>query len=131
MNYLSGLLLLLSLSGYSQHSNSIVGVWTGTSLCQVKDSPCKNEIVVYHIMAGTSKNSFTVQMNKIINGLEEEMGSLDFIYSDSLNNFVGKNYDRLKREAVWTFKMEGPTLKGTLTVEGGKLYRIIEVKKEK
>lgn len=42
-------LLIVLTFGKSVTAQSFEGVWNGTSLCQVKNSPCHDEIVVYHI----------------------------------------------------------------------------------
>ncbi|MER3465134.1 MAG: hypothetical protein C4329_12700 [Chitinophagaceae bacterium] len=55
---------------------NIVGIWKGTSICQVKSSPCHDEVVVYHIKASGKPNEFSMQMNKIVNGAEEDMATL-------------------------------------------------------
>lgn len=129
MKYAGFLLLLLSLTGYSQDTPSIVATWKGTSLCQIPTSPCKNENVVCHITSGSTKDSFVIQMNKIVNGKEEEMGPLNVAYVGETKSFNGKTTDRQKREDIWTFKLQDNRLEGTLMV-AGKLYRIISVKKE-
>ena len=122
------LLVLLSMSCYSQQ-DPFIGIWKGTSICQVKNSPCNNETVVYHISAGTAKDSYVMQANKIVNGLEEEMGIIQFTYADSIQSLVNNDVDRQNRKGVWIFKLQGKNLDGTLTVDGV-LYRIIHVKKD-
>jgi len=53
-----------------------VGVWRGTSLCRVRPSPCKDEIVVYRITRLNASDSLSIDARKIVNGQEEEMGVL-------------------------------------------------------
>jgi len=62
--------------------DNIEGIWKGTSLCQVKSSPCHDENVVYHISRATNGKTYTIQMNKIVNGAEEEMGASDAVYDE-------------------------------------------------
>lgn len=59
----------------------ITGVWKGTSLCQVKSSPCHDETVVYYISRSSQKDrTYLLKANKIVNDWEVEMGDLDFMY---------------------------------------------------
>ena len=125
------LLVLLSLNCFSQPTSQdpFVGVWRGTSTCQLKNSPCKNETVVYYISAGAAKNLYVMKANKIVNGQEEEMGTLDFTYADSEKALINKDVDRQNRQGIWMFKLQEKNLDGTLTLDGV-LYRIIHVKKD-
>src|SRR6187397_922772 len=68
----------------------LVGIWQGTSICQVKNSPCHDEAVVYHISKGNVADSFIIQANKIVNGVEEDMGTLHFNYNAKANQLVSK-----------------------------------------
>lgn len=63
--------------------DSIAGIWKGTSLCEQKNGACNDEKVVFHITKSTTENTYTVLANKIVNGAEEEMGTLDFTYDKS------------------------------------------------
>ena len=52
------------------------GVWRGNSTCVVKDSPCHDEVNVYHISKVAEKpNSFMVTGSKVVDGNEIVMGS--------------------------------------------------------
>jgi len=50
--------------GQSFNDSSLTGIWKGTSICQVKPSPCNDEIAVYHISKGEKPNSFHIIANK-------------------------------------------------------------------
>jgi hypothetical protein len=52
-----------------------VGVWSGTSICRLRPSPCNDEIVVYRITRKNASDSLSMDARKIVNGQEEEMGS--------------------------------------------------------
>jgi len=106
---------------------SIAGVWQGTSLCQVKDSPCHDETVVCHIAGTSNKNIFNVSMNKIVNGKEEEMGILEFTYEKDSKTLTCTREDRYK--SVWKLKVNGNEIKGTLTADGV-LFRIVDMVKK-
>ena len=108
-------------------AQSFEGVWKGTSICQVKNSPCHDEIVVYHISKDSSGKGYGMIANKIVNGDEENMGTINFTYDNKQKAYVA--IDSV-RNARWEFRITGNTMKGTLKYKGD-LYRIVEVKKER
>ena len=99
-----------------------IGTWKGTSLCQVKNSPCHDEIVVYHISKNKDVDTFFINASKMVNGAEEEMGILPFVYNKKKNQFISTAY------GLWTFNIDGDKLEGTLLVRGV-LYRKIKLTK--
>lgn len=107
----------------AQTIDNFIGTWKGTSLCQVKNSPCHDEIVVYYIKKGNSPDSCIIKANKIVNGAEEEMGLISFKLDKTNNAIISTDYN-----STWTFKLEKQKLKGTL-IHNNSLYRIIEVSK--
>ena len=119
-------LLIFLIPGRSIIGQPFEGVWKGTSLCQVKNSPCHDEIVVYHISKDSTGRSYEMIANKIVNGKEEYMGTIPFTYDDKQKVFVSVDSTRSAR---WEFKITGGAMKGTLMYKG-ELYRIIDVKKE-
>jgi stress response protein SCP2 len=118
--------LFILLVAKSTNAQTFEGVWKGTSLCQVKNSPCHDEIVVYHISKDSTGKSYEVIANKIVNGKEEYMGTLSFTYDDQQKIFVSVDS---ASNARWEFKLTGNIIKGTLMYKGD-LYRLINVKKE-
>jgi hypothetical protein len=124
-------LLLINHSCSSQTTNdNIVGTWKGTSLCQVKNSPCHDESVVCHIIKSTKPGVYTVQMNKIVNNAEEEMGALDFSYDKTNQTLTCTMKDRQQRESTWKFIINNNRIAGTLIHDGNVLYRKVEISKE-
>ena len=109
--------------------DTIEGTWKGTSLCQVKTSPCHDENAIYHISKAANGKTYTMQMNKIVNGVEEEMGSSDGVYDETKHTLTTITKDRQGRAAVWLFKIEGKQMHGTLTIDEKVLYRVIEVRR--
>jgi hypothetical protein len=105
--------------------DSLAGVWKGTSLCQVKNSPCHDEIVVYHIARGSTPDSCSIQANKVVNGVEEDMGTL-LCKFDNVNNELISLLDNAK----WVFKLKNGKMEGTL-IYNNNLFRIIQVSKIK
>ena len=120
----AGCLLFLSFTAQTQH-DPLIGTWKGTSLCQVKNSPCNDEIAVYH--AKKSSGSYSFQMNKMVAGKEEEMGILEFTFDGKAKTLTASSIGGKK--GFWKFKLSGNMMHGTLTLEDGTLYRIIDVTK--
>jgi stress response protein SCP2 len=120
------LLLFILIFGRTVTAQSFEGIWKGTSLCQIKNSPCQNETVVYHISKDSTGKSYEVIANKMVNGKEDYMGTIPFTYDDKQKVFVSMDS---VRNAKWEFKITGNAMKGTLMYKGD-LFRIIELKKE-
>jgi len=115
---------------HAQHAlstidSSLIGTWKGTSICQVKPSPCNDEIAVYHVTNGAKPNTYHFVMNKVVNGKEEEMGPLDLDY-DATKRVL--SYQDHQRNAVWSFKVGNHQMDGTLVYKD-QLYRIIKLTK--
>jgi hypothetical protein len=100
----------------------LIGTWNGTSVCQIKNSSCHDETVVYHISKNKGVDTFFINASKIVNGVEEEMGILPFVYNKKTNQLTSTAY------GIWTFNLEGDKLEGTLLVHGD-LFRRIKVHK--
>ena len=105
----------------------IIGTWKGTSLCQVKDSPCHDEIAMYHIMKGNQSGVYRFVMNKVVDGKEEDMGEIDYTYDAAAGTLT--NIDEA-RKIIWKFTVKDKAMEGTLFYKG-RLYRIIKLAKEK
>ncbi|HEV8503903.1 MAG TPA: hypothetical protein VGQ53_00835 [Chitinophagaceae bacterium] len=132
MKHILQLLLMFAIAGNctaQQTKDNIEGTWKGTSLCQVKPSPCHDENVVYHISKAASGKMYSMQANKIINGVEEGMGTLDGSYDETQHILTVTMKDKQDRTNVWLFKIDGKQMHGTLTVDEKTLFRVIEVKK--
>jgi len=123
--------ILQHLPGYAQQktTDKIEGIWKGTSLCQVKQSACHDESVVYRI-SKKSANLYTMQASKIVNGAEDDMGTFDsVVYDESKQTLRFTMKDQQGRSAVWLFKVDGMQMHGTLTMNENTLFRIVELKK--
>ena len=110
-------------NGLVKADTLLVGTWKGTSICQMKNSPCHNETVVYHISKSTGADNFNVNASKIVNGVEEGMGILPFVYNEKTKQLTSTAH------GIWTFNVEGDKLEGTLFVQGN-LYRKIMLRKQ-
>ena len=97
---------------------SPVGVWRGTSLCRVRPSPCKDEIVVYRITRVNANDSLSIDARKIVNGQEEEMGVLGCRAAAS-----GSQVTCTMSNGVWRFTIRGDSLVGELRLPDNRKYR--------
>lgn len=121
-------LVLANASSNAQSGNaesSFYGTWKGTSICQIKNSPCHDETVVFYISKSAKENLIELKGNKIVNGVEEEMGIIDFRYDTSTKEIVSVS----QRDAVWKFKKDKNSMSGTLMYKG-ELSRIANLTKQ-
>jgi hypothetical protein len=95
-----------------------VGVWRGTSLCRLRPSPCKDEIVVYRIARVNASDTLSVDARKIVNGQEEEMGVLGCHSAAS-----GAQLTCTMPNGVWRFTIRGDSLVGELRLPDNRKYR--------
>ena len=107
--------------------DAVVGTWEGTSLCQVKPSPCHDEHVVYHVSA-LGPGRYRIGGYKLVGGQELFMGNIDIAVDPKSGNLSGNTIDRSGRSSLWTFVRNGAHMSGRL-VSDGKLFRLIEVTK--
>lgn len=105
----------------------LTGTWKGTSICQVRPSPCNDEIAVYHITKGTKPNIYHMVMNKLVNGVEEEMGENDYTFNAADHSLFCYN-EKYKISITLTLKAD--TMEGSLYADKT-LYRVIKLKKVK
>jgi len=117
------LALLIAAPAHASET-AIDGTWKGTSICQVKPSPCHDETVLYRIRQ-TGPDSHRIRAYKIVDGKEDFMGELIGAYT-SATTFRAQSVDRQHRTATWTFTLNGDHMSGRLTLEDGTLFRLIE-----
>lgn len=121
--YVFAFVLLFVFSTFGQTLPT--GNWYGDSVCQVKNSPCKTEKVVYRIIQmDNAATKFLMQADKIINEKPEFMGTLEFQFDEKNKTFTGKY-----RDSVWKFTIKDKEMEGTLTLADGTIYRRIKVAK--
>lgn len=103
----------------------LAGVWRGNSVCLVKDSPCHDEVNVYRFSRVDGKpDTFLVTASKVVDGKEIVMGSGEWKYDDKTKTLESEQ-PRIRLTILRDNWMEG-----ALTIEGGKEYRKIRLKKE-
>lgn len=106
--------------------SNIEGIWKGESICQVKNSPCHDEIVVYHISKDSLPNSFIVVGNKIVKGKEEYMGTIKFTYDPAKSTLISIDE---ARNARWDFQVNGTKMSGKLMMKN-ELFRLTNLEKK-
>ena len=110
-------------------ADPVVGTWEGTSLCQIKPSPCHDEHVVYRF-AKTGTRQYRLEAYKVVNGQEQDIGPIDFSLDASGNLLSGSNRDRAGIVHPWLFTLRGTHISGkALTGPNGQVFRLIEVDK--
>jgi hypothetical protein len=121
--YCFAFVLIFIFSSFGQ--TSLPGNWYGDSVCQVKDSPCKTEKVVYRIIQmDDAGGKFLMQADKIINEKPEFMGVIEFEFDAASKILTGKY-----RDSVWKFTIKDKEMEGTLTLADGTIYRRIKAAK--
>lgn len=116
--------MLLAASCYAA-VDGLGGNWSGESICVIRDSPCHDEQVIYHITEPDSGGKLTIQADKLVNGQPEEMGTLECTFDKAASLITC-----LMKNGKWEFTVTGNSMKGTLKLPDGQLYRNISVKKD-
>lgn len=105
----------------------VSGTWEGTSLCQVKPSPCHDEHVIYRIsLVGAGR--YRLDGYKVVNGKELFMGAIDFAF-DAMRQQLHANISGARGSSTADLKLSGKHLSGNMTLADGTLFRLIEVDK--
>ncbi len=119
-------LLLATISVAQNRTDvSVAGTWEGTSLCTVKNSPCHDEHVVYHIKPDPKDaTKFSIDADKIVNGAEDFMGTLSCVFTAAKSELYCDTY------GDWRFTISGDHMTGTLHLKDGTLYRNVDVHKK-
>lgn len=122
-SFLPSLTLVVTAAAYMP---GIAGTWRGDSICTIRDSPCHDEKVIYHISEPDKNGNLNIQADKVVNGQPEDMGTLDCNFDAK----TGKLICRMP-QGIWEFTVTDTTMKGTLKLNDGRLYRNINVTKDK
>ncbi|MFI5153994.1 MAG: hypothetical protein ACHQET_11710 [Chitinophagales bacterium] len=101
-----------------------IGTWKGTSICQIKNSPCHDEQVVFYITRTNQENILEIKAAKIVDGKEDFMGNIQFRYNPNSNDITSISMP----DAIWHFVRKENRLDGTL-YNKKELYRIIKLTK--
>jgi hypothetical protein len=125
MKVLVAALIGIVLSTSVVADGGVAGTWRGESICTVKNSPCHNEQVVYHVTEPDRTGKLKIQADKIVNGKADDMGTLDCTYDSNSSKITCPI-----PKAVFEFVVSGTKLTGTLKLSDGTLYRRISLSKE-
>ena len=106
----------------------VAGTWEGTSLCQVKPSPCHDEHVIYRIKQ-TAPQHYRIDAYKLVAGQELFMGAVDVAFDSSTGLLDGAIVSGAKAVARLRLTLRGARLTGWMTLTDGSLYRLIDVAK--
>jgi hypothetical protein len=99
-------------------ASSPTGVWRGTSMCTLRPSSCKDEVVVYRITRVNASDSLSIDARKIVNGQEEEMGIIACHSAAS-----GAQLTCTMPNGVWHFTIRGDSLVGDLRLPDNRKFR--------
>ena len=99
-------------------ADPVAGTWEGTSLCQVKPSPCHDEVTVYRIARLETADSASVDARKIVNGVEQPMGVLTCRLTTTAPQLTCE-FPR----GVWAFTIRGDSLTAELRLPDGTKFR--------
>ncbi|MBW0006784.1 MAG: hypothetical protein JO335_03625 [Sphingomonas sp.] len=105
----------------------VAGTWEGTSLCQVKPSPCHDEHVIYRI-SRTGAGQYRLDGYKVVNRKELFMGSIDFTF-DASRQQLHADIVGARGSSTADLKLSAKHLSGNMTLTDGTLFRLIEVDK--
>jgi hypothetical protein len=108
-------------------ADPIAGTWEGTSLCQVKPSPCHDEQVVYRVTK-TAPLRYKLDAYKVVGGKELFMGAIDLTFDPAGNALEGAIVGNRGASRV-RLTPKTNHLSGRLTLGDGTLFRLIEVTK--
>jgi hypothetical protein len=123
----------LPLAGWPQSAKDlakIIGSWEGDSKCSVANSPCHDEHVLYQISVDRKDpEHLNLDSYKIIDAAPEFIGTLTCLYhaKQASLSCTGNTSD----QDDWEFHIFGDILSGRLTIQGGKLYRVIALHRAK
>jgi hypothetical protein len=107
----------------------VVGAWEGESICQVTNSRCHDEHVIYEIAENNgAAGKVKIEGYKVVNSEKQWMGTLlcDYRSADHILTCAAKE----GKPSDWTFQVKGGTMSGTLVLPEGKtLYRKMNLKR--
>ena len=119
------LIAFLTLLAATDARPILYGKWEGPSICTPVRPACHDEHAVYHIAPSDKPDTIAMTMNKVVNGKEEEMGTLEY-HVDPTASTLTSEY----RGVVWTFNRTGNRMRGTAKqLPNGEVIRNIRLAK--
>ena len=113
-----------------QQRSSLLGDWTGESICVGNNPSCHDEKVIYHVSTPARENDrVKIAADKIVNGKPEPMGVIDLKYDASKQTLTGETQTARYR-LWWEFTVKGNIMEGTLSLLADRaIARRIKVQK--
>ena len=98
-----------------QQPSSLVGDWTGESICVGNNPSCHDEKVIYHVSLAGEPDKIKIAADKIVDGKPEPMGVIDLKYDASKQTLTGETQTARYR-LWWEFTIKGRRMEGTLSL---------------
>lgn len=109
----------------SDEESTLVGDWRGESVCQVRESACRDEDSSYHVEKLAGKPHWvSLRADKIVQGKPVTMGTIDCLY-DAGKHTLTCEYPR----GGLQFTVAGSKMQGTMTMPDKTVWRKIDLKK--
>jgi Protein of unknown function (DUF3224) len=100
----------------AQQSSSLVGDWSGESICVGEIGACHDEQVVYHVSVDAADATrLKIGADKIVDGKPDFMGDILLKYDAAKNTLVG-NLESPRGHGLWEFTVKGNMMWGTLSL---------------
>jgi hypothetical protein len=109
-------------------ADPISGTWEGTSLCQVKPSPCHDEHVIYRLTSAKPRQ-YRIDGYKLVAGQEQFMGTIDVTLDAGGSHLDGSVMSGGRSQGRIQLSLKGRHMTGRMLQADGTLYRLIEVDK--
>jgi methyl coenzyme M reductase gamma subunit len=116
IRHLLGICIATTVAHGASAQASAIGIWRGTSICQVRPSACRDEVAVYRFTQVGTGDSLSMDARKIVNGKEEDMGVLGCIMTNTQITCAIPN-------GVWHFTVRGDSLTGELRLPDNTKFR--------
>ena len=108
----------------------LVGTWDGESICTPVRPACHDEHAVYHITIPAKPAVVDMLMNKVVDGKEVEMGTLEYKVNADATSLTSELTFH-GNHMLWSFTRRGNAMRGTLKdVPSGAIIRNIRLKKQ-
>jgi len=113
-------------------ASAVLGTWAGYSSCVTPGPSCKDEEVVYRIVAVAGHpDAVTLLADKVVNKKRVPMYKLQFDY-DASDSTLSCKFNKGKSGGIWAYRVHGRTMSGTLIVlPASTLHRMVNVRRVK
>jgi hypothetical protein len=119
LRYAFAFAMLAFVAAPTSAQDQVAGVWRGESICASDRAACVDERVVYYISVIAEKPGVvSIRADKIVNGQDVTMGTGEWKHDAEHHALV---WDTPRQ--IWLLKIEGNTIKGTLTLADKTIIR--------